>query len=710
MGESIERGRRRLTGRFIVLSMLVNCCSRRTTPARRVPLLLACPLACLASALACLALLCPASALASSSYVWTGGSAPQETTWSMDGNWESQQAPSANSVIGSLEFPHTASNTCTPYVSVGLCLFESFNDLVGLSVESMHIDDAQNYEIFGNQITLGAGGLSAAPSSHTADATLAGVELPIELSASQTWHIEGEGQRVGANQLYLAENLTGPGKELTVDVTNLGTIDLAGENSELGPVSFAGGSGHTLGGIVGLFGGGINAIDGEPVNVENVFFYGAGGLGDLRTTDSAIFVAVSSGAHAEGTLETTAVKLDSQSALDLEIAYPGSLAGSDYAQLTSTGAIELAGAKLGIYIEKRGKEPCTPLTYGQQDTLVSTTGGLSGSFSNAPQGAEIPIHYTEECGSVPPAFMRIGYNRGGSPQTVTGTPLAGVESATSLASSSLNPTTGQTVTLTARVATEPAYRSSISPWGTVEFENGGVPIAGCGAQQVDADNAGFTATCNTSFVNAGAQSLAAVFTPGPTIDLMESTSEPLGFAVSQASGSEDREPGSSGTGSSSGGTTGTTTSTTAPATGAPAPKGEVQGVSISGGGVSLRSVGLAVLSMGWAKAKLLCTAPGGCHGKLVLLVKSHVKAKGRKRSATHALTIATTNFTLSGGALKTIKLKLDAAGRALLRADHGHLAATLEIVALAPSGGAATQSQPVRLSLQGGASARHGGG
>jgi hypothetical protein len=665
-----------------------------------VPLLLACPLI-------CLALLSPASALAASSYVWTGRSAPQEAAWSTDGNWESQEAPSANSAIGSLEFPHTASNTCTPYVSVGLCIFESFNNLLGLSVESMHIDDAQNYEIFGNQITLGAGGLSTAPSSQTAEATLAWVELPIELGASQTWHIEGEGQRLGANQLYLAEDLTGPGKELTVDIINLGTIDLAGEDSELGPVSFAGGSGRTLGGIVGLFGGGINAIDGEPVNVENVFFYGAGGLGDLRTTDSAIFVAVSSGAHAEGTLETTAVKLDPQSALDLEIAHLGSQAGSDYSQLTSTGTVELAGATLGIYIEKRGKEPCTPLTYGQQDTLVSTTGELLGSFSNAPQGAEIPIHYTKECGSVPPAFMRIGYNRGGSTgstQTVTGTLLAGVGSATSLAASPLNPTTGQTVTLTAKVAVEPAYRSSISPRGTVAFENGGVPIAGCGAQQVDADNAGFTATCNTSFANAGGQSLAAVFTPDSTIDLTESTSEPLGFAVSQASSSG---PGSSGTGSSAGGTTGTT-STTAPATGAPAPKGEVQGVSISGGGVSLRGVGLAVLSTGWAKAKLLCTAPGGCHGKLVLLVKGPAKAKDRKRSATHALTIATTDFTLSGGALKTIKLKLNAAGRALLRADHGHLAATLEIVALAPSS-AATQSEHVQLSLQGGASTRHSG-
>jgi hypothetical protein len=642
-----------------------------------------------------------ASALALSSFAWTGERAPNNIAWSSEGNWASDTAPSPSSTVESLDFPATASDTCTSFE--GYCFFLSENDIGGLTTESMHIDDAQDYAIFGEPITLGAGGLSASPASPSEELTAAEVDVPIDLGASQTWHVTGEGLAAD-NQLYVGGGLAGSSEELAVDLADVGAIDL-GEENEVGPVTFSGAeAGQSFAnGLVGLFGATLNASDGNPVNLENVFFYGAGALGALNSSGSVVFVAVSSGARAEGTLKTTAAKLDDASSLDLEIARAGAIAGGDYSQLTSTGAIQLEGAKLGVYVEKRTNAGCPSLAFGQVYTLLSTTGGLSGAFGNAPQGSEIPVSFAKACGSMPPQFLRIAYNESGLTQTVTGTLTAGVASSTTLSASPLDPLTGQSVTLTATVAPEASYRSSLAPWGSVEFESNGAVIPGCAAQQVSGDEAVFTATCKASFAAAGAQSLTAVFTPEVSVDLLASTSASETLNVSQAPTPPPNPtptPNPTGTTTGTATSTGTSTTTGTTASGSPGSQGGVLGIALSHGGVSLKGFGILVQSSGLASAKLACTAPAGCHGKLTLLVKSLTKAGGRKRGAVRALAIATAAFSLADGSTRTVKLQLDGVGRAMLRADRGHLPASLKILELTPAP-AATQADSVQLAFQG---------
>jgi hypothetical protein len=83
---------------------------------------------------------------------------------------------------------------------------------------------------------------------------------------------------------------------------------------------------------------------------------------------------------------------------------------------------------------------------------------------------------------------------------VEGTPAP----STTTLGTSLNPAvTGQSVTLTATVSTS----GTIAPTGTVEFEDGGTPIAGCSAVVLSSGSA----TCTTSFATAGTHALTAAY-------------------------------------------------------------------------------------------------------------------------------------------------------------------------------------------------------
>ncbi len=135
------------------------------------------------------------------------------------------------------------------------------------------------------------------------------------------------------------------------------------------------------------------------------------------------------------------------------------------------------------------------------------------------------------------------------------------------------------------------------------------------------------------------------------------------------------------------------------------------------GGISLAGTSLTVQSNGEALVKLNCLGIDSCRGKLTLTAKGAVEAKGRTVEArgkkkTCPVAIGTVSFSISGDETKTVKIKLDAAGRALLSADHRGCNASLAILELAPSP-ENTQTKAVRLvqrtvSKGSGASARAG--
>lgn len=106
------------------------------------------------------------------------------------------------------------------------------------------------------------------------------------------------------------------------------------------------------------------------------------------------------------------------------------------------------------------------------------------------------------------------------------------------------------------------------------------------------------------------------------------------------------------------------------------------------GGVSLVGATVAVCGGGSALVKLECLGAASCHGKLTLSVAAKTAAKAKasgnaKKRPARAVKIGAAGYSIPGDATKTVKLDLDAAGRALLSAGHGHLRASLAILELA---------------------------
>jgi hypothetical protein len=119
----------------------------------------------------------------------------------------------------------------------------------------------------------------------------------------------------------------------------------------------------------------------------------------------------------------------------------------------------------------------------------------------------------------------------------------------------------------------------------------------------------------------------------------------------------------------------------------------------SSGGVSLEETAIAVQSNGTALVKLDCVGIESCHGKLMLTAKVAAKAKG-KMKPTHAaattIAIGTESFSIAGDETETVKVSLNATGRALLATHRGRLDASLAIFEFVP-GSQSTQTRTVRL-------------
>jgi hypothetical protein len=123
------------------------------------------------------------------------------------------------------------------------------------------------------------------------------------------------------------------------------------------------------------------------------------------------------------------------------------------------------------------------------------------------------------------------------------------------------------------------------------------------------------------------------------------------------------------------------------------------------GSVSLADTRIATKRDGRAEVELKCAGTGRCSGKLTLSVRTQGMFEKRGRSGrggqrrSKTTTIGTTTFSISPGKTTTVDVKLNAAGRTLLRADHGHLGASLAILELTPNP-ANTQTKDVQLVQQ----------
>ncbi len=368
----------------------------------------------IAASLALVLMLAPTASATTSPFVWTGNASGRD--WSLAANWEGESAPS-DSAPATLEFPRIpncpGSSTC--YISE--------NNLSGLTAESIKIDNGDEYALVGNEITLGGGGLTAAPASGSSGPAGDLIDLPVQLSASQTWSIAGRsGGGLGENGALVAGKLTGSSATaLTFEISNEAALLLYNE-TETGPATIGGADPDEAGifnGFVEYFGE-LNSSNGNPVSLNHIFLIGNGAFGALSTNHAELDVG--SASEPAGGIFADSATLDSGSEVGFQITGEGDTAGEDYSLLESSGPIELGNATLFVKVlPPKQHAECPSLRRGQTYTFVSTTGQLSGSFANAPEGGrEIEVGFAKECDKSPRP-MRIEYHETGATETVTGT-------------------------------------------------------------------------------------------------------------------------------------------------------------------------------------------------------------------------------------------------------------------------------------------------
>jgi hypothetical protein len=110
---------------------------------------------------------------------------------------------------------------------------------------------------------------------------------------------------------------------------------------------------------------------------------------------------------------------------------------------------------------------------------------------------------------------------------------------------------------------------------------------------------------------------------------------------------------------------------------------------------------VTVGSGGIALIRLTCKGAQPCAGKLKLLAKRSVRSKGHKQIITRTVTIGNANFAIRAGASVTVKVHLNALGRALLSSAHSGLATRLSITEVSPeSETTLTKNDSLRLFTQ----------
>ena len=474
-----------------------------------------------------LAVIMAPAAVAQADATWTGAATSSE--WSNTANWTGATPPThSNTAAGTLVFPTLG--TC------GTC-YTSHNGLTGISATGLVLsNNTRQYKIQGNRFTVGTGGINYTPGGGTGDV----INAPLALSAgAQTWVVGSSTN--GYNSLTLLGGITGPTSAVVTISTPRSDVFLDSD-MEVGPVTSNGPGTLHIGGAPGTgHPGSVNGTDAQPLTIRG------GGLipnpgsksGPLTmNTGTTLLMGTNSTNTGTTTLAVTgAASLSSSTTTKTFIDANGSTPGTSFSQLSASGNITLGG-KL-IVGQGLSSGSCVALNNGDVATLVSTTGTLSGTFSNAPQGAVLTMG--SSCQSTLPK-VQINYTSSSVTATVVGS--GSLSTSTSLAAPSpSSASTNQQVTLTATVST-----SSVAPSGTVAFSANGSVISGCGSQPLVGSGSSATASCATSFAaSSSPESLTATFNPASGSGQTGSTSSPQSLTVSQGStstglGASDTSP------------------------------------------------------------------------------------------------------------------------------------------------------------------------
>jgi hypothetical protein len=469
----------------------------------------------------------PASA-AAQNFTWTG--VTTSPAWSEGGNWAGSVAPAGS--VGTLNFPElTSQKFCLPppvHEPGSPTCYITENDIDGLSANAIVMQGGGYelvgtktlvyvYHVSGKPLTLGEGGLTVFPNSKSTAWTASYLELPLTLSSPQNWSVSGNSF---AGILFVYGDVSGPSQALEVDLNN-GTIQL-GSDLDAGPISVTGSGSIYLGEPRGPhYAGTLNGGDGNPVTIgegvglfdenTNAFVEGVDSVGDL-TLDEHASLQVGQPIFAGG------VTLSVNGGVHLSPTDKVSLLYNSH--IHAKGPVDLGGAQLFVqdgFSLIDGTPTCNVL---ERDTLISTTGPLTGAFAGIPDGAVVPL----DCEGMPvPPEARFDY----SEHSV----VAKLVQRTSTALTVSNALTGVDQPLSYTAVVTPERHGEGVPTGTVEFLDHGQPIDGCSAQPLTAGEATSAASCAVSYPLGGSHDISATYLGND--DFAGSSSDGQGVTVNK---------------------------------------------------------------------------------------------------------------------------------------------------------------------------------
>lgn len=347
----------------------------------------------LAALVAAMVLGVGASTAGAATFTWSGAAAQGSPQFSNQGNWTEEVAPSGS--VTSLVFPTLTASAC------GTCE-SATDDVHGLSTNGITIASNADYfldaDANNDALTIGAGGLTDTPAAGTG----AGSEdfFPFTLSAAQTWTIDGD--------LALNGAVSGATDALDVSLSTA-TSDLrlnSGAATDVGPLTITGvssvpGSGGTL----QINGSDLNGVTGKLVTVNNAGLTATTGtsVGPLTLTGGDLTIGQSNDASSNTVLTSVGtVKFDSASTLEPYLS-PGF-----NASLSTGSTVNLGGAALDL-LGASGDGSCPPLQYGIVETLITATGGITGTFAHVANGGVVDVTGQSSCDGTVTAQAIIHY-------------------------------------------------------------------------------------------------------------------------------------------------------------------------------------------------------------------------------------------------------------------------------------------------------------
>ena len=312
-----------------------------------------------------------AASAAAADFQWsppgTSGNIGTSGNFSTAADWLGGVAPSGS--IGVLQFGH-------PIGSIGECELagtaHATDDIPGLGVNQLVFPvgmlgtDEIDSDASHDPLTLGAGGISVGAN------TGAAIEVPVTLSAAQTWIDPCALSAANVTGAYpVAVNLASP------DGIARTSLAITGEIGSLTVDGTAGLSSMSLSGD-------LNGQDGEPITITDT-----GVEASTATTGPLLLdgAGLNVGSSQPGVLGVAGPLSLTNTSVNLGIAQ----AGTDASEIVAASNVTLSGVPLSL---SAPLAVCPSLAPGTVLTLLATGGTLTGTFAGLPDGSTVSLSGT----------------------------------------------------------------------------------------------------------------------------------------------------------------------------------------------------------------------------------------------------------------------------------------------------------------------------